>query len=125
MSSVSWDGAGAYAFVVDHSPEGGEGDDGLLPGLCAFAEQWMVQVGANNSFLHTFYLSTLFLFRPPSLSSPTLPSRQRPPPSAATLTTARSKLSSRSMTNQRPCRSPRRRRQGGELDPGLSGSPLI
>ena len=46
MSSVSWDGAGAYAFVVDHSPEGGEGDDGLLPGLCEFAEQWMVQVGA-------------------------------------------------------------------------------
>ena len=33
-------GAGAYAFVVQNSPGGGD-DDGLLPGLCLLAEKWL------------------------------------------------------------------------------------
>ena len=49
------DGKEALAFIRAHSPDG---DEDLLPGLCEFAERWLVQV-----WHPTVHDSTLLLFR--------------------------------------------------------------
>eukprot|EP00236_Picocystis_salinarum_P003489 CAMPEP_0183831062 /NCGR_PEP_ID=MMETSP0807_2-20130328/4395_1 /TAXON_ID=88271 /ORGANISM="Picocystis salinarum, Strain CCMP1897" /LENGTH=736 /DNA_ID=CAMNT_0026076471 /DNA_START=281 /DNA_END=2491 /DNA_ORIENTATION=- len=47
-------------FIKQNSPQQGEGEEGLLPGLCLFAEKWMKLVGFQRfrDTADSFYLST-------------------------------------------------------------------
>eukprot|EP00963_Diacronema_lutheri_P013840 scaffold2844_cov326-Pavlova_lutheri.AAC.11 len=47
-------------FIKQNSPQQGEGEEGLLPGLCLFAEKWLKLVGFQRfrDTADSFYLST-------------------------------------------------------------------